>query len=792
MTITEKAETIVSEMTLAEKASLCSGADTWHTQGLARLDFPSIMVADGPHGLRKQIGRTDNMGVNISAPATCFPPAATTANSFDRGLLREIGQAIGEEALAEQVSVVLGPGVNIKRSPLCGRNFEYFSEDPFLAGELAVSIIDGIQSQGIGVSLKHFAANSQERFRMIGDSVVDERALREIYLAAFEAAVRKAKPQTVMCSYNKINGVFASENRRLLTDILRGEWGFDGVVVSDWNAVNDRVAGLLAGLDLEMPASGGYNDRIVARAVRQGGLPEEVLNESARRLARLALKAQESLTPDYSFDDAAHHALARRAQSESAVLLKNDGGVLPLAAGASVAVIGEFAKRPRYQGAGSSRINPLKLDNAYDELAALGVDVKYADGSDPAETAELAASCDAVLVFAGLPDDYESEGFDRTDLNLPDSHNAMISAAAAANPNTAVILQCGAPVLMPWREEVRGILLGGLGGQAGGGGLADILTGAQSPSGKLAESYPLALEDTPCFGNFSTGDLSVEYRESIFVGYRYYDTAKRPIAFPFGFGLSYTEFEYSAFMADENSASVTVTNAGKIAGAEIVQLYVSGPSDSRIYRAAHELKGFDKVFLTPGESRTITFELNPRSFSYYNPKTAAWAVEGGTYTVSVAASSRDIRASAEVEITGDGSESILEDLQNTIYYSVPSGAFTVPDADFAAVYGQELPQRRTSGELFHTNSTLVDVSVTRIGRTLTKIISRITNKIYSNPENNEDESFRRMAEATIMETPLRAFGMMSGGVLPPARLEGLLLIMNGKRLRGLPKLFRRI
>jgi beta-glucosidase len=768
-----KAKEIVSQMTLSEKASLCSGFDTWHTEAIERLGVPPLMVADGPHGLRKQIGRTDNMGVNISAPATCFPPAATTANSFDRALLREIGVAIGEEALAAQVSVVLGPGVNIKRSPLCGRNFEYFSEDPYLSGELGAAIINGIQSQGIGTSLKHFAANNQEQYRMIGNSAIDERALREIYLSAFEKIVKTAKPWTIMCSYNKVNGTFASENKQLLTDILRGEWAFDGVVVSDWNAVNDRVAGVAAGLDLEMPASGGFNDRLIARAVKRGELDEATLNATTERLVELALKSRENLKSSFPFDAETHHKLARRAQAESAVLLKNDGDILPLKAGAKVAVIGEFAKTPRYQGAGSSRINPLKVDNTFDELIKLGVDANYCDSESLDDVRKLAGNSDVVLVFAGLPDEYESEGFDRTSLALPEAHNAMVRAAASANPNTVVILQCGAPVTMPWSDSVRGILLAYLGGQAGGGGIADILTGAVNPCGKLAETFPLALENTPCYGNFSNGDLSVEYRESIYVGYRHYNTFDMPVAHPFGFGLSYTTFEYSGFSANAATASVTIANCGRVAGAEIVQLYVSGAKSSKIYRAAHELRGFEKVFLQPGESKTVTFTLEARAFEYYNRKAHAWTTEGGEYTISFAASSRDIRGTVAVDIAGD--TSYAEQL------------------DFDKLYGAELPpKRRAPNEPIHANCTLDDIKDKRLGRLMHKIIAKKTDEMYSNPDNNNDEGFKRMAEATQLETPLRAFGMMSEGLLPPARLEGLLLIMNGRLLKGLLKLFRAI
>ncbi|MDR0821620.1 MAG: glycoside hydrolase family 3 C-terminal domain-containing protein [Oscillospiraceae bacterium] len=774
MNIEEKAKEIVKRLTLAEKASLCSGADTWHTEAVERLNIPSAMVADGPHGLRKQIGRTDNMGINISAPATCFPPAATTANSFNRELLNEIGVAIGEEAAAAQVSVVLGPGVNIKRSPLCGRNFEYFSEDPYLAGELGAAIVCGIQSQGIGTSLKHFAGNNQEKFRMISNSAIDERALREIYLSAFEKVVKTAKPWTIMCSYNKVNGTFASENKQLLTDILRDEWGFDGVVVSDWSAVNDRVLGVAAGLDLEMPASGGFNDRLIARAVKRGGLSEEALDQTAERLVKLVLKSQENLKSSFTFNVESHHKLARKAQAESAVLLKNDGDILPLKSSDKVAVIGEFAKEnPRYQGAGSSRINPIKIDNTYDELVKLGVDAVYCSGKDADEVNRVAANADTVLIFAGLPDEYESEGFDRTSLNLPDAHNAMIEAAIAANPNVVVVLQCGAPVAMPWNNRVRGILLAYLGGQAGGGGVADILTGTVNPSGKLAETFPLSIEDTPCFGNFSNDDLSVEYRESIYVGYRHYNTLNKPVAYPFGYGLSYTSFDYSDFSANSTSAKVTVANNGKIAGSEVVQLYVSGPKSSRVYRAVHELKGFQKVFLQPGESREVTFALEARAFEYFNRRTNAWTTEGGEYTVSFGASSRDIRGAVAVKIAGD------VDYAETL--------------NFDEIYGAKLPpKRRNLGEPFDANCTLDDIKGKRIGRLMRKIVAKKSDVMFSNPDNNNDDGFKRMAEATQMETPLRAFGMMSDGLLPPARLDGLLLIMNGKSLRGMLKMFRSI
>ena len=604
---------LIAKLTLEEKASLCDGKDFWHLQDIERLELPSIMVTDGPHGLRKQPEEKTDKKLLSASPATCFPTAVTTAASWDPSLLEEMGKAIGEEALQEGVSVVLGPGVNIKRSPLCGRNFEYFSEDPYLAGEMAAAMVNGLQSVGVGASVKHFAGNNQETRRLTIDTVADERTLREIYFPAFETAVKKAQPWTIMNSYNRLNGTYTAENRWLLTDVLRKEWGFEGLVVTDWGAENDRVAGIKAGGDLEMPTSAGLGAAKIVQAVADGSLTEDELNECVDRVLDLILKGEEN-RKNFLYDKRAHHELARKIAAQSMVLLKNDEDILPLKPGQTVAVIGEMARAPRYQGAGSSGINPNQLDNAFEQLMAAGVKVLYAAGYNKkndtpdarliGEAAALAKKADVALVFAGLTERYESEGYDRKHMQMPADHNALIEAVARANPNTVVVLQGGSPVEMPWLPYVKGLLNAYLGGQASGAAVTDLLTGKKSPSGKLAETYPRCLADTPCYGNFPGSQKTVEYREGIYVGYRYYDTAEKEVLFPFGFGLSYTQFAYSGLklskkkMTDSDTLTVSfkVKNTGKADGAEICQLYVKD-EESTIYRPEKELKGFRKVFL---------------------------------------------------------------------------------------------------------------------------------------------------------------------------------------------------
>lgn len=653
---------IISQMTLEEKASLCSGSDFWHTKGIERLGIPSIMVTDGPHGLRKQKEGSDHLGIFDSVPATCFPSAVGLASTWNKELIHDVGVALGEECQSEDVAVLLGPGANIKRSPLCGRNFEYFSEDPYLSSEMAASHINGVQSQGVGTSLKHFAANNQEHRRMSTDAIVDERTLREIYLASFEGAVKKAQPWTVMTAYNKVNGEYASENEYLLHDILKEEWGFEGFVVSDWGAVNERVDALSTGLELEMPASNGIGEQKIIEAVKNGELSEEKLNRAAERLLNIIFKAVDNKMENAVYDLDAHHHLAREVARESMVLLKNDDSILPLKKEGTVAVIGEFAKKPRYQGGGSSHIKPTKLEDILVEIENVSgenTNVLYAKGYDLerneidenliSEAKEVAAGADSVILFVGLPDRYESEGYDRENLQLPENHIQLIEAIAEVNRNIVVVLSNGAPIEMPWISKVKGLLEGYLGGQALGGAIADLLFGDANPSGKLAETFPKQLSDNPSYLNFPGEGNKVEYKEGIFVGYRYYDKKNLEPLFPFGYGLSYTNFEYSNLLLSEKeindtetvTVTVTIKNTGSVTGKEIVQLYVKDIA-STVIRPEKELKGFEKVELEPCEEKTVTFLLEKRAFAYYNVELKDWHVETGDFEILVGKSSQDI------------------------------------------------------------------------------------------------------------------------------------------------------
>jgi len=656
-------------MTLEEKASLLSGKDFWFTKAIPRLGIESWMMTDGPHGMRKQKASAEMVALTDSIPATCFPSGAGFASTWNPALVAEMARAMGIEARAEDVRVLLGPAINIKRSPLCGRNFEYLSEDPFLAGEIAKAHIEGMQNVGVGASVKHFAANNQEKFRMAVDAVVDERTLREIYLPAFERAIRGAKPWTVMCAYNRLNGTYCSQNQKLLTDILRDEWGYDGVLVTDWTACDDRVAGLVAGQDLEMPGNGGVNDRLVVEAVRSGKLDESFVDRAVERLLLLQERATGNHTAP-EFDPEAHHALAKRVAAESAILLKNDRAVLPVAHGKKVALIGEFAKKPRYQGSGSSHITPTRLSCLADALTVTFPDLAYARGysveSDVpdqaliAEAVSAARAADVAIVCAGLTDIYESEGFDRQHMRLPASHVALIEAVAQANPATVVVLSNGAPVEMPWAPRVPSILEAYLAGQAGAEAIADIIAGKVNPSGKLAETFPIRLEDTPCYLNFPGTPQRVEYREGIFVGYRHYDSVKREVLFPFGHGLSYTTFEYedlavSGTIHPDGTGTVTVActvrNTGVVAGKETVQFYVS-PKDNEAPRPEQELKGFTKVSLDAGESARVSVSLDARAFSWYDIDQGAWRVSAGRYEIRASSSSRDARLVGEIVLEG--------------------------------------------------------------------------------------------------------------------------------------------
>ena len=656
---------IIREMTLEEKAGMCSGKDFWHLKGVERLGIPEVMVSDGPHGLRKQAEEADHLGLNESIKAVCFPTACATACSFDRDLLEEMGERIGDECQAEDLSVILGPAVNIKRSPLCGRNFEYFSEDPYLASQMAAAHIKGVQSKNVGTSIKHFAANNQEHRRMSCSSEIDERTLREIYLAAFETAIKEAKPDTVMCSYNRINGEFASENHWLLTEVLRDQWGFEGYVMSDWGAVNDRVKGLKAGLELEMPGSGGNTDKEIVEAVKSGELEEAVLDRAVERILNIVFKFTDN-RQEGKFDLEEDHKLAAKIAGESMVLLKNEG-VLPLPAqGKKIAFIGKFAETPRFQGGGSSHINSFKITSALEAVKEVA-EVTYAQGYDVKEdvidqamldqAVETAKEADVAVIFAGLPDAFESEGYDRTHMRMPDCQNTLISEIAKVQENVVVVLHNGSPVEMPWADQVKGILEAYLCGQAVGQAEVDILFGKVNPSGKLAETIPYKLSDNPSYLNFPGDGQKVEYKEGVFVGYRYYDTKEMPVRYPFGYGLSYTTFEYSDLQlssdkikdTDKLKVTLKVKNTGNRAGKEIVQLYVADKTGAAI-RPVKELKNFVKVELQPQEEKTVEMELDKRSFAWYNTDIHDWYAASGEYEILAAASSRDIRLKKTVYV----------------------------------------------------------------------------------------------------------------------------------------------
>jgi beta-glucosidase len=682
---------------LEEKASLCLGSDIWHTAPVPRLGIPAITLSDGPHGLRRQPDEGDHVGISGSLPATCFPTASALGSSFDPELVRRIGEALGDEARAQDVQVVLGPGINIKRSPLCGRNFEYFSEDPLVAGVLGAALVDGIQSRGVGASVKHFAANNQETDRLRVSADVDERTLREIYLPGFERVITQARPWTVMCTYNKVNGTYASEHAWLLDDVLRGEWGFDGLVMSDWGAVHDRVAALAAGLDLEMPPNLGVSDAAIVAAVRSGVLDEELLDRAVERVLRLVERTRTVVGSAPTFDADAHHALARAAAAECAVLLKNEDGLLPLqlARGDTLAVIGEFARTPRYQGAGSSQVNPTRVDVALDELRAAvpdDVEVAFAAGfgigtteRDDAladEAVALATRAHVVVAFFGLPAVDESEGFDRAHIDLPANQTALLRRLADANPRIGVVLANGSAVrLSTWEQHARAVLECWLSGQAAGGATADLLLGTASPSGRLAETLPIRLEDTPAYLNFPGEAGHVRYGEGIFVGYRGYDALERAVSYPFGHGLSYTRFAYADLQArvtgdvEHGDPAVRVacriTNTGSRRGKEVAQLYVGDPAAS-VGRPPRELQGFAKVDLAPGESEAVTFRLDARDLSYWSTTASRWVLEPGEFAIAVGASSRDLRLTTTIDIEGpplrvslDGTATLEEWLADT-------------------------------------------------------------------------------------------------------------------------------
>lgn len=764
-------EKIISNMTLDEKISFCTGADMWRTKAYEKYGIKSVMMSDGPHGLRVQKNGGGLTGINESEPATCFPAAVTTGASWDAGLLYEIGEAIGKEALSEGVSVVLGPGVNIKRDPLCGRNFEYFSEDPYVAGKAASAFIKGLQSTGAAACIKHFAANNQEYKRMNGDSLVDERALREIYLPAFERAVREASPCAVMASYNKINNVHSSENGRLLTGILREEWGFDGVVMTDWNGMYDRTNSFRAGCDLNMPGGGTYGDGAAKEAVQNGALDGERVNDSVRRILRLVSRAQNAAdrqTPDHE----SHHGLALKAALEGAVLLKNNG-VLPLCE-EDIALIGYKCEKTRHQGAGSSHINPTKLINIRDAIPGAPYYACTDENGAVTERSLRAAAEHArqkriAVVAAGLPESYESESFDRESLCLPDGMNKMIEAVAEANPDTVVILLGGGVMELPWADKVAAILYMGLPGQAGGEAARMLLTGEANPSGRLTESWVRSYDDVICKDCF--GVKNPEYRESVFVGYRYYDTANVPVRYPFGFGLSYTAFEYSELTVSNNTVCAKIKNTGKRRGAEVVQLY-TGAKNSAVFRPAKELKGFCRVELSPGEEKEVSFALDDRCFAIYNN---GWTVPSGKYEIMLGASSRDIRLCAEIDIKGADIKT-PDHLKGTFYDTLKGKP---AHTDWEKLTGSAIraEKEKTKGE-FDMDSTCLEMKPYSLLMKAYSVLIRIMTPLLTKTKRGTPA--HKMMVTSALDSPMRALVIHSAGKIKEKTVRRLLRIINGQ------------
>lgn len=771
----------ISGMSLQDKVAFCTGADFWQTKKMEKYGIPAMMMADGPHGLRCQKGETDMVGVNNSLPATCFPAAVTAGASWDEALYAQEGAAIGQEGLAANVPLILGPGCNIKRNPLGGRNFEYLSEDPYAAGKMAAAFIRGMQSTGASASLKHFAANSQEYKRMNGDSQMDERTLREIYLSAFELAVREGHPATVMCAYNKINGAHCSDSKMLLTDILRSDWGFNGVVVTDWGAMNDRIKAFQAGCDLNMPGGSDYMEQAVLRAVQNGTLSEADIDASVERILRLVERAGNARSVMVDWDG--HHALAQRVAEQGAVLLKNEGGLLPIS-DPDIVLIGYMAKNIRYQGSGSSHINPTRLVSLTDAMPdAPFVACCDAEGTVTADGLEQAVAAagehSVAVVVAGLPDAYESEAVDREHMGLPEGHNRMIDAVAQANPNTVVVLLGGSPMELPWADKVKAILYMGLSGQAGGQATANLLTGRVNPSGKLTETWPLSYADVVSKETF--GKRNVEYREGIYVGYRCYDKAEKPVRYPFGHGLSYTSFTYSDLQIDGRTLRFNITNSGAVSGSEVAQLYISLP-DTGLHRPRRELKGFVKVYLMPGETKTVEMKLDDRSFSVW---ANGWKMPGGTYAVQVGASSRDIRLQAEIEL--DGETVPAPTWQPGSWYETLKGLPGREEWEHMMGHPVAIVPEPRKGQFTMDNSCYEMKDSSLIMKLQYKVTEHIIAKDFGGKKDLSDPAYRMMLISSV-DCPLRASVINSTGLMSDSLGRGLLLMANGHILKGLKQI----
>ena len=776
----------INSLTLEEKAAFLQGWSTWTSYEKKDSGIPVCFLSDGPHGLRKQAGTGDHLGLNASIPATCFPTAATMANSWDEALGEELGRALGREAAANGVNVLLGPGLNMKRSPLCGRNFEYFSEDPYLAGKMAAAYIRGIQENGVAACPKHFAVNSQELRRMAMDSVVDERTLREICLAGFEIAVKEGKPRSIMSSYNKVNGTYANENAHLLKEILRDDWGFDGFVVTDWGADNDHALGVKNGSNLVMPAPGPDAAIGLVNAVKEGRVSEADLDERLKELFRVLVSADEAMKKaPKSFDKDAHHALARKCAEQSIVLLENDG-ILPLDRNAVVGIIGDFARNPRYQGAGSSMVNPTRLDNLYDCLRAAGVSIAgYAQGFDRRkpnpdqklidEAVRVAEAAPVVLLCVGLDEIAESEGMDRSNMELSKGQRELIEAVCKVNRNVVLVLSGGSPFVIP--GSFRAAIHGYLGGQAGAGAMADALLGKVNPSGKLNETWPLQLEDTPACAYFPSKERTAEYREGLYIGYRYYDTANIPVRYPFGHGLSYTTFLYSDIHAEKDRVTFTIANVGAWDGAEVAQVYVSC-KDGNVFRPQKELKGFAKLFLKAGESRTVSVSLDDKAFRYFNVKTNRWEVESGIYTISVASDAAHVRLSANIRVEGTNAPAP--------YGALPgyeSGRITrISEEEYRDLLGHPIPDGHWGGELTR-NDAICQLYYAKTGA------ARLVYKILTHmKEKSEAKGIPDLNILFVYNMPFRALAKMSGGLMSDRMVDDVVLLVNGHFWRGLGRL----
>ena len=770
---------ILQKLSLEQKCALLSGKNTWQTQDYPKQGVPAIWLSDGPNGLRKQAGAADHLGLNPSVPATCFPTAATMANSWDPALGEEVGRALGEETAANRVNVLLGPGLNVKRSPLCGRSFEYFSEDPYLSGKMAAAYVRGIQENGIAACPKHFAVNSQELRRMASNSVLDERTLRELYLTAFEIVVKEAHPKSIMSAYNKVNDTYANENHHLLVDILRKEWGFDGAVVTDWGGSNDHVEGVKNGSTLEMPSPGLGGARKLLKAVENGELSEHTIDERVDEMLELALSTTEAMEKaPHKFDENAHHQLARRAAAESIVLLKNEDAILPLKHGKKVTLIGDFALTPRYQGAGSSMVNPTKVDSLKDAMEAAELDmVGYCSGYERSgkpnkayldEAVSQAKMADVVILCIGLDESSESEGLDRTHIGIPAVQKQLLDAVAAVNPNVVAVVSAGSVIETDWAAKCKAVVHGYLGGQAGAGAMMEVLTGWQNPCGKLAETIPLRYEDTPAARYFPGRKQNAEYREGLYVGYRYYETANKAVRYPFGYGLSYTTFAYSDLKVNAEKVTFTLTNTGSVAGAEIAQLYVAKP-DAAVFCPAKELKGFAKVFLKAGESKTVTIPLDDKTFRYWNVATDRWEVEGGSYQLLVGANVQDIRLTADITLPGTGAPDPYAGKDLAHYRT--AHVQEVPDAEFEALLGRPLPEETTAidrtmtlGELHHSRSPLC------------WLIAGVLTLLLRSGEKRGKPNLNILFQYNM---PLRGLAQMTNGMIGDEFVDGLVLEAKG-------------